>query len=168
MKNLILFISPLIPVLLMAVIFSSVGYEIGLGSRSDDRLPAQEKIVNYVIGKVRNGKPEIVRRARLQKALKSHFKGKRMLTDLRIASNANDFFLVVTAKEEGGSIGEIAYELVRKGMNLESTTAASETCSGCSHCAFATEGGCVCVEEGSCTHSTTRDSLMDILETEGF
>lgn len=91
-----------------------------------------------------------------------------MLTDMRISSNANDFFLVLTAKEKDGSTSEIAYELVLNGINLEATTAASETCSGCSHCAFATEGGCVCIEEGSCTHSTTRDSLMDILENEGF
>lgn len=90
------------------------------------------------------------------------------MTNLRIVVNANDFFLVATAKEKEGSSSEIAYKLDRNGINLEATTAASETCSGCSHCAFATEGGCVCVEDGSCTHSTTTDSLMDILETEGF
>ncbi|WP_162340193.1 hypothetical protein [Cyclobacterium salsum] len=168
MKNLTLFIFPLVSVLLMAVIFSSVGYEIGLSTPGDERLSGHEKMATYVVGKVRNEKAEIVQSPRLKKALKSHFEGKRMLTDLRIASDANDFFLVLTAKEKDGSTSEIAYELVRKGINLEATAAASETCSGCSHCAFATEGGCVCVEEGSCTHSTTRDSLMDILETEGF
>lgn len=129
MKNLILFISPLILVLLMAVIFSSFGYEMGARSQSDENLLGQKKIENYVIGKVRNDKPEIVRKPALKKALNSHYKGKRKLTDLRIAVNANDFFLVVTAIEKDGSTSEIAYELIRKGINLEATTAASETCS---------------------------------------
>lgn len=167
MKNFTSFILALVSIPLMVVIFSSVGYEIG-GTHRDERLSWQGKMEPYVVGEIRNDKPEIVQMPRLKKIFKSYFKGKRRLTDLRIASDANDFFLVLTAKEKDGSTSEIAYKLTRKGINLEATTAASETCSGCSHCAFATEGGCVCVEEGSCTHSTTRDSLVDILETEGY
>ena len=168
MKNLKSFFSLLFILIAASVLFSSVTPIFASKVNGKINLKTEISEESIVIGHIRDNKPVIAKKTALQKALNNHYKEKGKVTDLRIARNDNKVFLVATAKEKNGNTIEIAYQLERNGNILGATNAASNTCSGCSHCAFKTGGGCDCVEDGACTHSTTQDSLMDILGTQNF
>lgn len=168
MKNLKLFFSLLMLIAASVVLSSSISFT-DINRIDNESFNMKKNAESIVIGQIRNGNPVIARKAALQKALNNHYKGQTKVTELKISVIDKEAFLIATAKEKGGSTIEIAFPLEKKDLNLEAISAASETCSGCSHCAFAIGGGCECLAEtGECSHSTTRDSLLDILETQNF
>lgn len=168
MENLKFFIS-LSMLIAVSFLISSASPNFGGVWTGAENFTLENARESIVVGQIKDGNPAITRKPALQKALNNHYKDQRKVIELKISIVDNDAFLVATTKEKNGSTFEIAFELERKGLNLQATRAASETCSGCSHCAFAVGGGCVCLaESGDCNHSTTRDSLVDILETQNF
>lgn len=124
---------------------------------------------SYVVGQMKDGTAVLNKKPGLLKALRKHYNESLKINDVRIMETHQGAYLIATAKEKNGQIIEISFQLLKKGNKFHSTMAASESCSGCIHCAFAQGGGCVCVDDGSCIHTTTKDSnLNKILETQSF
>ncbi len=124
---------------------------------------------SYVVGQMKGETAVLNKKPALLKALRNHYNASLKIHDVRIMETHQGAYLIATAKEKNGQITEISFQLLKKGNKFHSTMAASESCSGCSHCAFAQGGGCTCVDDGSCIHTTTKDSnLNKILETQSF
>jgi hypothetical protein len=121
-----------------------------------------------VVGQLKGGKAVFTKKKALLKALNDHYQGVLQVIDLRFTLNDDKPLMIATAKQKNGDKMEIGFRLAKNGDQLLSTNANSESCSGCSHCAFATGGGCDCVDNGSCNHTTTKEtsSLSQILETQ--